>query len=147
MGFSTIAAQLMFFIAVVGLSAGMIAVFGNYLNQAQGAMSDKQQHIVEQLRTDLVITSIDNSSGHIYVYVKNVGKEQMKTDCVNLFIDGSWVNLGEAIIVDPSTGSAATLWAPQDTIELKPLTAPLNSQAVHEAKVITCNGVSDAKSF
>jgi len=147
MGFSTIAAQILFFIAVVGISAGVIAVFGSYIDQTKSAMSDKQQYIVGQLKTDIVISNIDNQSGHLFVFVKNVGKEQLKTDCINLYVDSGWVTVTPARITDPSTGSEATYLDSEDTIKIDPQAAPLGENSVHEAKVVTCNGVWDTESF
>jgi archaellum component FlaG (FlaF/FlaG flagellin family) len=150
MGFSTVAAQILFFIAVVGISAGLIAVFGNYLDQAKGAMTDKQQYIVGQLRTDIVISNIDNSSGHLTIYAKNVGKEQMKTDCMNLYVDGSYVQLSAPMITDPSTGTPGNqvaYWPPEGTVRIIPSSATLIDGSVHEAKLVTCNGVTDTEDF
>jgi archaellum component FlaG (FlaF/FlaG flagellin family) len=147
MGFSTVAAQIMFFIAVVGISAGLIAVFGNYLDQAKGAMSDKQQYIVGQLRTDIAISNIDNSSGHLIIYVKNVGKEQLKTSCMNLYVDGSWVSLTSERITDPTTTNPVDYWAPEGTVKINPSSAALVGGQVHEAKLVTCNGVTDTEDF
>jgi archaellum component FlaG (FlaF/FlaG flagellin family) len=147
MGFSTAAAQIIFFIAVVGISAGVISLFSNYVDQAQGAMSDKQQYITSQLRTDISVTNIDNTSGHLHVFVKNVGNEQLDTECIDLFVDSGWVTLAANEIVNPSTDSAVTAFDPEDTIQLKPSTAPLNSGSIHEAKIVTCNGISDTEDF
>jgi archaellum component FlaG (FlaF/FlaG flagellin family) len=141
MGFSTVAAEIMFFIAVVGLSAGVIAVFGAYLDQAKGAMSDKQQYIVSQLRTDVVISNVDNSTGGLQIYVKNVGKERLKTDCLNLYVDGGWVSLTSPRMMDPTTGSAVAYLEPESTLKLNPQAAPLSGSSSHEAKVVTCNGI------
>jgi archaellum component FlaF (FlaF/FlaG flagellin family) len=147
MGFSTVAAQILFFIAVVGISAGLIAVFGNYLDQAKGAMSDKQQYIVGQLRTDIAISNIDNSSGHLIVYAKNVGKEVLKTSCLNLYIDGSYVSLTPPRITDPATTSQVDYWSPEMTVRIDPSDAPLIGGHVHEAKLVTCNGVTNTENF
>jgi archaellum component FlaG (FlaF/FlaG flagellin family) len=147
MGFSTVTAQLMFFIAVVGISASVIAVFGSYLDQAKGAMTDKQQHVIGQLRTDIAVTNIYNQTGHLYVYAKNVGKSDLNTDCIELYVDSGWVNVGASQKVDPATGDAVTEWPPEATIELKPTSAPLNSGSVHKAKLITCNGVTTSLDF
>jgi archaellum component FlaG (FlaF/FlaG flagellin family) len=147
MGFSTVAAQILFFIAVVGISAGIIATFGFYVDESKSAMSDKQNYVIGQLRTDVAITNIDNSSGHLYIYAKNVGKQQLQTDCVELYVDSAWANLTSATIVDPTTGSPLTTWDIEETVKLKPTSAPLNAGSVHEARLITCNGVSDTENF
>lgn len=147
MGFSTVAAQAIFFIAVIGVSASLISVFSSYVDEASNAMSDKQQYITSQLRTDIVITTVDNSSGNLYVFVKNVGNEQLDTECVELFVDSGYANLDADDILDPATASQVTEWDPEDTIELRPDAAPLNSGSIHEAKVITCNGVTDTEDF
>jgi len=147
MGFSTAAAQVIFFIAVVGISAGVISLFSNYVDQATGAMSDKQQYVTGQLRTDIAITNIDNSSGHLHVYVKNVGNQQLHTNCIELYVDSAWVSLTSAMIVNPSTEAQVSDWDSEGTVKLKPTSAPLNSGSIHEAKVITCNGISDTEDF
>lgn len=147
MGFSTVAAQLLFFIAIIGISAGVIAVFSDYVDQTSGAMTDKKNFITSQLRTDIRVTNIDNSSGHLYIYVKNIGDETLNTDCVELFVDANWVNLGPALMVDPSTENPKTVWASEETLKLKPITAPLSDASVHEVKIVTCNGVSDSENF
>jgi archaellum component FlaG (FlaF/FlaG flagellin family) len=147
MGFSTVTAQVMFFIAVIAVSAGLIAVFGTYIDQAKGAMSDKQQYLMGQLRTDVAITNVYNGSGHLYVFVKNIGKQDLKTGCLELYVDNYYVTLGAAQIVAPSTGAATSDWPPEATIELKPTSATLGSGSVHEAKVVTCNGVWDSENF
>jgi archaellum component FlaG (FlaF/FlaG flagellin family) len=147
MGFSEIATQLLFFIAVVGLSAGVLSVFSDYLGQTMGAMSDKQHHITSQLKTDIKITNIDNSSGHLHIYVKNIGNEQLNTDCVEIYVDSQWVTVAAARRTDPATGSQMTTLLPEETLKLNPAAAPLNSGTTHEAKVVTCNGVSDTEDF
>jgi len=147
MGFSTVAAQVLFFIAVLSISAGVIAVFGNYVDEAKGAMSDRQDYITGQLRTDIVLTTVDNSSGNLHVYVKNVGDEQLATDCMELFVDSGYVSLSAAQKVDPSTENPITEVDPEDTVKFKPSAAALNDGSIHEAKVVTCNGISDTLDF
>ena len=147
MGFSTVSAQLLFFLAVVGISAGVIAVFGGFVDQAKGAMVDKQHFITGQLRTDIIITNIDNSSGDLNIYAKNVGKQQLDTDCLELYVDSGWVALTAPKITNPSTGAAVDKWDSEATIKIDPSSAPLNSGTLHEAKVITCNGISDTENF
>ena len=133
--------------ALVGISAGVISMFSSYVDQASGAMSDKQQYVTSQLRTDIIVTNIDNSSGDLDIYVKNVGNEQLDTECLELYVDSAWVNLASNDIVDPSTGSAVTDWGPEDTLKLMPSAAPLNAGSIHEAKIVTCNGISDTEDF
>jgi len=147
MGFSTVAAQLLFFIAVVAISAGVIAVFSGYVDQATNAMSDKQQYISGQLRTDVRVTNVDNSSGHLYVYVKNVGNQQIKTNCTELYVDNGWVSLTASNIQEPSTSNPAEYLSPEGTMVLKAPAVELSGSSVHEVKFITCNGISDTENF
>ena len=147
MGFSTVAAQLLFFIAIVGISAGIIAVFGDYIDQTTGAMGDKQAFITNQLRTEIAISNIDNSSGHLHIYAKNIGDANLNTDCLELYVDAGWVNLAVSEIVDPADDTAKELWLIEETLKLKPSTAPLNTGSIHTAKIVTCNGVADSENF
>ena len=148
MGFSTVGVQLLFFIAVVGISAGVIAVFADYTDQATGAMGDRQRSLASQMRTDIKITNIDNSSGHLHIYVKNIGSEPLSTSCVSLFIDSGWANLSSQDIVDPSDEEEKTHWLSTETLKLKPSSTQFDhSLQTHSAKVVTCNGVSDTERF
>jgi archaellum component FlaF (FlaF/FlaG flagellin family) len=148
MGFSTVAAQLMFFIAVVAISGGLISIFGTYIDQASMAMGDRQNLMSERLRTSIDITSIDNTSGHLRVYAKNTGTTQLKTECVDLFIDGGYVNLAAANIVDPADGvTQIRYWDSKTTIRINVPEATLNSNTIHQAKLITCNGITDTENF
>jgi archaellum component FlaG (FlaF/FlaG flagellin family) len=148
MGFSLVTAEMLFFIAVVIMSASLIALFGNYVDQTRGAMSDKQQYLVGQLRTDIAITNIDNSSGHLHVYVKNVGNQQLKMSCMNLFIDEGYVNLAANEVKDPVDSSAVEYLSTEKSVKLTPATTTYsNAKSVHEAKVVTCNAVWASENF
>ncbi|MFH1055771.1 MAG: hypothetical protein V1744_06750 [Candidatus Altiarchaeota archaeon] len=148
MGFSTITAQLIFFIAVVLVSAGVIATLGYYIDQVMNAMSDKQQYITGQLRTDIVITNIYNSSGDLIIYVKNVGNSQLKTNCTELYVDSGWTDVAENEITDPTSGDPLSYWDPEDTIKLSPAPSTYDSTlSIHEVKFVTCNGISDSENF
>ncbi len=148
MGFSTVAVQLLFFIAIMGISAGVIGVFSDYIDQTTGAMGDKQNFVTSQLRTSIKISNIDNSSGHLYIYAKNIGDETLNTDCIELFVDNGWANLGAAVIVDPSDESAKDIWDLEETVKLKPATAPYDTTVTtHSVKIVTCNGVADSENF
>lgn len=147
MGFSTIATQLLFFIAIVGLASVVLGVYSDYISQSMGAVSDKQGYITSQLRTDIRITNIDNSSGHLHVYAKNVGEEILGTDCVDLYVDGGYVAVIPSRKTDPSDGSTLTEWIPEQTLKMNPVSVALNDVVTHTAKVVTCNGVTDNENF
>jgi archaellum component FlaG (FlaF/FlaG flagellin family) len=147
MGFETVATQLLFFIAVVGLSAGVLAVFADYLQISMGAVRDRQTHITSQLRTDIRISSIDNSSGYLHIYVKNIGDEILRSDCVELYVDGAWVTVIDSRKTNPATGAQMSYWRPGETLKINPQSAPLGEEGIHTARVITCNGVVDTKHF
>jgi len=149
MGFSIAASHIIFFIAVVAISAGVVTVFSDYIDQAKGAMTDKQSRLTGQLKTDVEIVNVyfDSSTDPdtLHVYSKNVGTKVLATDCMNLFIDGAYVELAASDITDPSSGSQVSEWSLEQTIKID-ASQDLASD-IHTAKLITCNGESDTHDF
>jgi archaellum component FlaG (FlaF/FlaG flagellin family) len=144
MGASTVVAELMFFIAVLGMTTVAIIVLTNYVGQTTSAVSTKQRDMINQIQTNIDITSINASSTNGKVYVKNIGDTDLRVDCMNLFLDNAWSN--NYSVKNPDTGivyTNSTLWTPMNTILIDANYTAISSSASHSMRVVACNGVSD----
>ena len=148
MGASTVVAELMFFIAVLGMTTVAIMVLTNYVGQTTSAVSSKQRDMISQIQTNIDITSINASSTNGKVYVKNIGDTDLRIDCLDLFLDNTWGN--NFSVKNPNTGSVysnSTLWTPLTTILVDANYTAISTTASHSMRVVACNGVSDSYIF
>lgn len=148
MGASTVVAELMFFIAVLGMTTVAIIVLTNYVGQTTSAVSTKQRDMINQIQTNIDITSVNASSTNSKIYVKNIGDTDLRIDCVDIFLDNAW-NSAFAV-KNPDTEaiwSNSTLWTPMDTIMVDANHSTLSTTASHSMRVVACNGVSDSYIF
>ncbi|MFZ2455545.1 MAG: hypothetical protein WAX07_03615 [Candidatus Altiarchaeia archaeon] len=148
MGASTVVAELMFFIAVLGMSTVSIIVLTNYVGQTTSAVSTKQRDMINQIQTNIDITSVNASSTNTRAYVKNIGDTDLRIDCMDLFLDNAWNN--NFSVKNPDTEavfSNSTLWTPMETILVDANHTALNTAASHSMRVVACNGVSDSYIF
>jgi archaellum component FlaG (FlaF/FlaG flagellin family) len=148
MGASTVVAELMFFIAVLGMTTVAIIVLTNYVGQTTSAVSTKQRDMISQIQTNIDITSINASSTNTKVYVKNIGDTDLRIDCMDLFLDNAWSN--NFSVKNPDTlalYSNTTLWTPLETILVDANHTAISAVASHSMRVVACNGVSDSYIF
>ncbi|RLI92329.1 MAG: hypothetical protein DRO65_00110 [Candidatus Altiarchaeales archaeon] len=150
MGASTIVSHLILFIVVLGMTITLVSVLTGYVSQTGAVINLKQRSMINEIKTNIKIVSIKaenlSQNSTLKLYVKNTGYVTLKTSCLDVFIDREWVKNFTAI--DPDSLELKSLWNPKETILLN-VTLPktLNESEVHEAKVVTCNGVSDSELF
>jgi archaellum component FlaG (FlaF/FlaG flagellin family) len=145
MGASTVVAELMFFIAVLGMTTVAILVLSNYVGQTTSAVSGKQRDMINQIQTNIDITSINATTTRSMIYVKNIGDTDLRIDCIDLFIDNMWSN--NFSVKNPDTSalySNTTLWTPMETILVDANTTAISTLVSHTARIVACNGVSDS---
>lgn len=152
MSFGEVATQLILFIAIMGIVAGLVVYFNDYIASTRGAMGDQRRYVTSQLRTEITIPTVyyqaQVGNDDIWVYVKNVGKETMNTDCINVFVDNKFIELAASDIVYAGNLSEADLWRPDDTLLLNASEeVDLAADEVYDALVVTCNGVTDTYEF
>ncbi len=152
MSFGEVATQLILFIAIMGIVAGLVVYFNDYIASTRGAMGDQRKYVTSQLRTEITIPTVyyaaQPGNDDVWVYVKNVGKETLGTDCVNVFVDNKFIELAAADIVYAGNLSEADLWRPEETLLLNASDeVDLPADDVYEALVVTCNGVTDNYRF
>ncbi|MCB9362135.1 hypothetical protein H6504_01745 [Candidatus Woesearchaeota archaeon] len=108
MGFGTIVASVMMFIAVLLLSTTVIVVFKDVVDDSSTSMRIQSEGLSNNLRTDLDILSAvyDNDTTTTTVTVLNTGKTTLDITRMDVFINGLYVSRNESIRtiqVEPSS--------------------------------------------
>lgn len=147
MGADTIIANLIFFIAVMGMSVAVVIFLTNYVTETTSAAGVRQKNMVDQLQTDIDISVINASAENSQVYVKNIGKTDLRTDCIDVYIDKNRQANTSFQVLDPDTGSGVSIWLPMKTVMINVTHAALSADKTHEVQVFTCNSVGDSYLF
>lgn len=136
---------LILFIAVLGISIGVIAAFQQFANSTQSSVENKQEVVINKLDTELSILQVThNSTANITTaYIKNIGKTDVSIDLLNFFIGSNFIS--NSTIVDANTGDSSRILLTQDIIQVN-LTQPLSS-GVNELIVATEYGNTFSKKF
>lgn len=151
MGFSSVTAQIIMFIAVMGFATGMVAVFNNYIDENTGAMNAQWQVMSNNLKTDITITNVDwdNTTKTTTVYVLNTGKTTLDPANTDIYLDGMFIprdNNNRTIQVSPSTEIKNTgLWDPKEILEVQVFFSV--EEGSHYVDVGSQFGVKDSETF
>ncbi len=114
--FGGVVSTLIMFIAIVGVSTGMVIAFQNYIMDTQSAMKVQNDASVNKLKAIISITNIyyNSSTNDTYIYVKNIGEVDLYATRMDLFIDGKFTNNYTSVYADNLTKELVLL-KPQDT--------------------------------
>jgi len=148
MAFSILSTELVLFIAVMGALAGAIVYFSSFTGQTQGALSDQQKRVSEQLRSAIDISTVyfsDGTPDTIYIYVKNTGEVTLDANTTDVFIDNQYIDLEDgARILNPHNTQTVRFWEPDQTIRFNATgQIDLSTDKIYEVKVVTATGASD----
>ena len=147
MGADSLASTMLMFIAVMGMTLGVIVLLTNYVTQTSSTVSAKQKSMISQLQTDVAIISVDPLSTQSEIYVKNIGASDLRTNCLTVIVDNEPLTTSSYVVTDPETGEEPTLWTQTQTILINATHSELDTGKTHEAKIVTCNGVTASYIF
>ena len=141
MGFETTVVVAIFFLSAMILGTASYVVISASDDMVSDASYEKIEMQVKRLQTDIVI---DNStpvgsaaSYNLTVNVSNSGSETLRSDELDILIDGT---------IQPYTFSpTTTTWTPDEVKTL--IVAELSGAGSHRVKVVTENGVSDYDTY
>jgi archaellum component FlaG (FlaF/FlaG flagellin family) len=156
-GESTIIANLILFVAVMGMAGATVFVFKAMVDENTSAAAEESDRTVNVMRTSFTISSATyaesggpGGSGVIYVYVKNTGKAQFDPDDLDIYIDDMRIprnTSNRTVAVTPDTDTVNTgIWDQSEEIEFniyKNYTIP----ETHSVHVYTPNGVKAESIF
>lgn len=151
MGFGTIAANIIMFIAIVTIATGFVFYFNMQTQEISTSLESQNKRLRDELRTDITITSVsyDNSTNPptTTAYVKNTGKTKLELNATDIYIDGLRKERGDRTIsVEADTQVANSLiWDPGEIVKIE-VNENL-SNTVHQVRVVTSNGIFDEDIF
>ncbi len=144
--FGSVASTMIMFIAIVGVSLGMVMSFQNYVVDTQDALSTQKDITSNKLRSAISISNIfyNSTSNDLNIYVKNIGEVQMTTEFFDLFVDGKFYNTFDVVYAS-NLSKNMTLLIQQDMMVI--IHNDILTSGTHEVKVATEFGTSDSESF
>ena len=151
MGASTVTAQIIMFVAVMGMATAMVAVFQNYVDESSGAMTAQWDTMSSNIKTDITITNVnwDNVSNITTVHVLNTGKTTLDIEKTDIYLDGLFIPRSVAnrtIEVTPSTDlKNPGLWDPKEVIEIRVFKNMTSD--THSVDIGTQYGVKDSETY
>ncbi len=150
MGFSTIAANLIMFIAVLTVAGVVVATLNNYVVQTSASLNIKKQAMINQISTDFSISDINYSeSNHrLLFYLINTGSSTLKPDSFFVFVNGLLVNKSDYnATLDSSTNiKDPTLFNPHELLIFN-VSITLDANVTNTLTVAYVNGVKTSDIF
>ncbi len=135
-GFGSIVSTLIMFIAIVGISVGLVFMFQSYVSNTQHAMSTQTSITSNKLESAISISNIyyNSSSNLTYIYVKNIGELKLYPQKFDLFVDNFYETNFTAVYAS-NLSKEITLFNPQETMAII-YNKSLDS-GTHTIKVVT----------
>ncbi|MFC2154634.1 hypothetical protein ACFLRC_04065 [Candidatus Altiarchaeota archaeon] len=149
MSFSTVGAQAVFYTVVMAFLLLLVQTFNDYTTETSDSVLVQYNNLKGQLETETDITSIsyDNATSpdNTTLSLKNTGSKNLKTTCIDVYLDRVWVSNSSLTKTLLNTTHDPTLWNPDEELEI--VVERDLSAGDHEAIVVACNGVSDSRLF
>lgn len=153
--------QLIFFIGAVVIATVVVMMVSTNVHTITASYGMSSKTLADQLQTDITIINdpamIPCDTQNCSFYVKNTGKNTLNPTTVNMFINGTYVNLtnrfsfDRCTIMDTNTScSFNSSWYPNQVIRLNAsasLLPPVGSGLSNTVRVVAGNGVFDTMPF
>jgi archaellum component FlaF (FlaF/FlaG flagellin family) len=110
-GFGGVASTLIMFIAIISVTTGLVIALKNYTLDTQESISFQNKVVSNQLKTAIEITNIFHNASEdmTYVYVKNIGQTNLRTNEFDFFLD-------EVFITNYNVNNAANVSESMDML-------------------------------
>ena len=146
MGFSTVAAQAIFFIVVVLAAVSLSAVFISYMDSTTAATGTRAKALVGQMSTDIVITDVVANATNFTLTLRNTGDTLIEPSLTDTLISGSYISrTNTSIYVEASTDTRNTgIWDPYERLVVKGWTlgdSQLTPDQTYEMKIEEQHGI------
>ncbi len=127
MGFGTLAANLIMFIAVIMLAGSLVIALNVYVQQTQDSLQNQQDRLMQEMRSEITIDSVNyeeaesgNEEDITEIFVRNSGRTDLRLDRIDVYLDGPRVSREDTEIEleeDTIIGSSEA-WNPRETIKI-----------------------------
>lgn len=115
--FGDVVSTLIMFIAIVGLSTGIVVAFQQYVSQTQDSMRVQNDVTSNKLKTILSITNVNynSTSDQLFVYVRNIGQTVLEGENFDLFLNDVFID--NFLYTEPTNFTLQkNILQPQETI-------------------------------
>ncbi len=125
MGFGTIVASIIMFIAVLTLSTSVFIIMKNDMAEQTSAMRVQSKALSNNIKTDIDIINLgyDNVTNTTIVSVRNSGSTKLSLDYTDLFIDLDFIKSNvsnRTIEIDPSTDNKNIgIWDSNEVVNIE----------------------------
>lgn len=142
MGFGTIVANIIMFIAVLMLASSILLIMNVYVQETQESLNEQKNRLVDELRTAITIDSVsyDNSTNTLTIYSTNIGTTNLQPETVDLYIDGIRISrASRSITLEPDTlVGGPTIWNPREVARIE---TSLSLEGTVLIRIVTSSGV------
>lgn len=156
--------HLIFFIGAVVIATGVVMVASTNVHSITASYGANSKTLSDQLQTDITIINdpamIPCDANNCSFYVKNTGKNILNPTAVNMFVNGTYVNLtnrftsypfDRCAIMDQNISCLSnSSWYPTQVIRLNAsatLLPAAGSGISSSVRVVAGNGVFDTMPF
>ncbi len=145
MGFGTVAAQIIFFIAVIMIASAFIIGMNDQMQQNSQSLRTQNERLSEQLLSDISIMSLtyNSSNDELRVYVRNSGKTRLELNATDIFVNGIRIARAQRTIEVESDTSVGNefIWDPSEIVLIQ--TTQALSSSIHTIRIVADNEASD----
>lgn len=152
MGASAVASQVIMFIAVLGITTGLVVVFNDYVDKTTSSANMKMVAYSMRLKTDVTITSVsyqDLNPDEITLYVLNTGKTPLKVNQTDVYLEGFIPrnNGNRTLTLEPSTDNIDVgIWNEKEVLKIV-VFKDLSSSTTYDVCIGTQYGTQSCDSF
>jgi flagellar protein FlaG len=142
--------HMIFFIAAVAISMGVIVVLSVNVQSLTGATYSGSKVLSDQIRTDITIINdpeiipYDSYEKRYTFYAKNTGDSELNTEFITIMVDGI---LMEPSDVQSNIIDGDVVWRPGDVLVVNVTMSSAFSTGDHRVKIAAENGKSGSMSF
>ena len=147
MGLSTTYANIILFVLILTIIYVLMSEFSDYFTKTTPEVKYQGKYLKERLDTSILLSSVTTDGNDVILYVINDGKTTLDVNCTDLYVDREWIkpsDIDERLLLNTTFDPG--LWNPEEWVRVT-TTYPTDDGQAHEAKLVTCNGVSDSMIF
>ncbi len=151
MGFGSVAANMIMFIAVITIAASFVIFINAFAQETSTSLKVQKDRLAAEIKTDISITSISftntSSPDTTTVYVKNTGKTKLSLTYTDIYIDGIRFEQSDRDVTvenDTAVGNSL-IWDPTEIIKIEARLDLTNT--IHKVRIVTGNGIAAEDTF
>jgi archaellum component FlaG (FlaF/FlaG flagellin family) len=123
MGFGSVAAQVIFFIAVVMVASSIVVIANEQLQDNAQSYRIRSERLNNEISSSITILNVNynESIPRVDIYAKNTGKTKLILNNTDVFIDGLRVGRSDrSISVESDTDIGnSLLWDPSEVVRIQ----------------------------